>query len=136
MACEFEIRLCAGQYPHGAEAALEALDQVEQLEDQLSVFRPHSELSQINAAAAERAVPVEPRLFELLQLAMQVSRETGGAYDITAGPLWEAWGFAPPRRRRPRKSPSRRGPLAASAAISSNWTPPAGRSASSSRACG
>ena len=25
---------------------------------------------------------------------MQVSRETGGAYDITAGPLWEAWGFA------------------------------------------
>ena len=94
MACQFEICLCAGQYPHGAEVALEALDQVEQLEDQLSVFRPHSELSQINAAAAERAVPVEPRLFELLQLAIQVSRETGGAYDITAGPLWEAWGFA------------------------------------------
>jgi thiamine biosynthesis lipoprotein len=73
---------------------LEALDQVEQLEDQLSVFRPQSELSQINAAAAQRAVEVEPRLFALLQLAMQVSRETGGAYDITAGPLWEAWGFA------------------------------------------
>ena len=94
MACQFEICLCAGQYPQGTEAALEALDQVEQLEDQLSVFRPQSELNQINAAAAERAVAVKPRLFALLQLAMHVSRETGGAYDITAGPLWEAWGFA------------------------------------------
>ncbi len=94
MACQFEICLCAGQYPQGTEAALEALDQVERLEDQLSVFRPHSELSQINAAAAQRAVEVEPRLFALLQRAMKMSRETGGAYDITAGPLWEAWGFA------------------------------------------
>jgi thiamine biosynthesis lipoprotein len=39
-------------------------------------------------------VAVEPRLFELLELAMQLYRETGGAYDVTAGPLWEAWGFA------------------------------------------
>jgi thiamine biosynthesis lipoprotein len=94
MACEFEICLNAGQYPQGMEVALEALDLVEQLEDQLSVFRSHSELSRINQAAAREAVEVEPRLFALLELAMQVCAETGGAYDITAGPLWELWGFA------------------------------------------
>jgi thiamine biosynthesis lipoprotein len=94
MACEFEICLRAGQYPHGTETALEALDLVEQLEAQLSVFRDQSELARINARAAQGPVEVEPRLFELLELAVRLCGETGGAYDITAGPLWEAWGFA------------------------------------------
>ena len=94
MACDFEICLRAGQYPQGTEVALEALDLVGQLEDQMSVFRSHSELSRINLTAAQQPVEVEPRLFALLKLAMQVCEETGGAYDITAGPLWELWGFA------------------------------------------
>jgi thiamine biosynthesis lipoprotein len=94
MACEFEICLPADQYGRGAEAALEALDQVEQLEAQLSVFRAASEVSRINRTAAEQPVEVEPRLFALLELAMRLHGATGGAYDITAGPLWEAWGFA------------------------------------------
>ncbi|MGO8690378.1 MAG: FAD:protein FMN transferase [Thermoguttaceae bacterium] len=94
MACEFEVCLRAGQYPHGTEAALDALDLVEQLEAQLSVFRADSELARINAAAAAGPVVVEPRLFELLELAMRVGQQSGGAYDITAGPLWEVWGFA------------------------------------------
>jgi thiamine biosynthesis lipoprotein len=94
MACEFEICLRAGQYPHGTEAALDALDLVEQLEAQLSVFRADSELARINAAAAAGPVAVEPRLFALLELALRVGQQSGGAYDITAGPLWEVWGFA------------------------------------------
>jgi thiamine biosynthesis lipoprotein len=94
MACEFEVCLRAGQYVQGTEMALEALDLVEQLEAQMSVFRPASEISRINLTAAQGPMEVEPRLFALLELAMQLYRQTGGAYDITAGPLWEAWGFA------------------------------------------
>jgi thiamine biosynthesis lipoprotein len=73
---------------------LDALDRVEQLEAQMSVFRAQSEVSRINREAASRPVEVEPRLFAILELAMRVHRETGGAYDVTAGPLWAAWGFA------------------------------------------
>jgi FAD:protein FMN transferase len=94
MACEFEVCLPAQQFARGAEAVLQALDLVEQLEAQLSVFLASSEISRINSAAAQGDVEVEPRLFELLELAMRLYRETGGAYDVTAGPLWEAWGFA------------------------------------------
>jgi thiamine biosynthesis lipoprotein len=94
MACEFEICLSADDYARGAEAALEALDRVEQLEAQLSVFRADSEVSQINRTAADGPVEVEPGLFALLELAADLHRATQGAYDITAGPLWEAWGFA------------------------------------------
>jgi thiamine biosynthesis lipoprotein len=94
MACEFEICLRAGQYANGSEVAIAALDLVEQLEVQMSVFRDQSELSRINATAADGPVEVESRLFDLLELAMRLHGETDGAYDITAGPLWEVWGFA------------------------------------------
>ncbi len=94
MACEFEVILNAGQYPDGTEAALEALNIVESLEDQMSVFRSGSEISRLNLLAAEGPVAVEQGLFELLRLAVDLHRETEGAYDITASPLWRAWGFA------------------------------------------
>ena len=94
MACEFEIQLNAGQYEHGTETALEALDLVEALEAQMSVFRPESEICHINRTAARGPVEVEPRLFELLELAVRLHGETEGAFDLTAGPLWKVWGFA------------------------------------------
>jgi len=93
MACQFEIYLTAKQYEHGSEVALEALDLVEQLEDQMTVYRGHSEISQINRTAAAGPVNVEARLFELLRLAVEIHAETGGAYDITSGPLSQVWGF-------------------------------------------
>ena len=94
MACEFEVRFPAELYPQGTQSALAALDLIEALEEQLSFFRPGSEISRINRLAAEAAVEVAPPLFELLQLAMSLYEQTAGAYDITAAPLWEAWGFA------------------------------------------
>lgn len=93
MACQFEIFLNAGQYPHAAEAALEALDLVDRLEEQMTVFTDTSEISQINRFAAGRPAEVEPRLFQLLLRAAQLHRETDGALDITSGPLTRVWGF-------------------------------------------
>lgn len=94
MACQFQVFFNVGQYANDTEAALEALDLIEGLEAQLSVFRPTSEISRINCLANEGPVPVESRLFELLQLAIGLSDATAGAYDITSSPLWKAWGFA------------------------------------------
>ena len=94
MACEFEVCFPAEPYPHGTELALETLDLVDALEGQLSYFRPTSEITRINLLAADGPVEVEPGLFELLRLAARLHEETGGAYDITSTPLWEAWGFA------------------------------------------
>lgn len=93
MACEFEVLLNAGQYPHGTAVALAALDLVEQLEDQLTVYRETSEVMAINHAAAAGPVAVEPKLFALLQQAVELWRETGGAFDLTSGPLSKVWGF-------------------------------------------
>ena len=94
MACDFEVRLNAGQYDHGTEIALGVLDLVDELEEQLSVFREASDICRINRTAAQSPVEVEPRLFALLDLAVRLHGETGGAFDITSAPLWETWGFA------------------------------------------
>lgn len=94
MACQFEVQFPDGRCENGTEYALEALDLVGTLEEQMSFFRPTSQISRINFLAADEPVEVEPALFELLRLAKTVYEETGGAYDITSAPLWEAWGFA------------------------------------------
>ena len=94
MACEFEVCFPAGKCDGGTEFALESLDLVETLENRLSYFRAESEISRINRLAAETPVEVEPALFDLLRFALRLFDETGGAYDITSAPLWEAWGFA------------------------------------------
>ena len=94
MAGEFEICLPVSIAGEATAAALEALDLVQSLEAQLSFFRPDSDISAINREAADAAVEVEPRLFALLQEAVQLWRDSSGAYDLTATPLWDAWGFA------------------------------------------
>ncbi len=93
MACDFEVIFNAGP---GAplSAASAALDLVDQLEDQMTVYRPHGELAQLNARAAVGPVPVERRLFDLLRLAARLAEETGGAFDPTAGPLVALWRIA------------------------------------------
>lgn len=93
MACEFEVLLSAGRFAEGTAAALEALDLVEALEAQLTVYRDNSEVSRLNAAACEGEVSVAANLFELLTRASQLWSDTHGAFDVTAGPLVKAWGF-------------------------------------------
>lgn len=94
MACQFAILLNDGQYTQGPESALQALDLVETLEDQMSVYLASSEISQLNHMAARQPVVVEPRLFELLEVAMEIYSASDGAFDITSAPLSKLWGFS------------------------------------------
>lgn len=101
MATLFEIVLPFG-ISNAWLAAEAGLDLVDQLEQQLTVYRADSEISAINLRAADTEVPVEARLFELLSLAARLHVETEGANDITAGALVKEWGFF----RGPRRIPS------------------------------
>ncbi|MGQ9505905.1 MAG: FAD:protein FMN transferase [Thermogutta sp.] len=94
MASEFQVILNLGQYEHGTEAALEALDLLEPLEEMMSFFRPQGELGRINALAATVEVPVSEELWNLLVWCREMYQRTEGAFDITAAALWQTWGFA------------------------------------------
>lgn len=93
MGCLFEAWLCGDDETWLAGVAEEALAEVARLEAQLSHYRDDSDVARLNALAAREWVRVEPELFRLLELCARISRETGGAFDITAGPLVKAWGF-------------------------------------------
>jgi len=93
MACQFEVILSGDAPGPVVDAADAALDLVDQLENQLSVYREHSEICDINRRAGQAPVAVEPRLFALLELAGHLHQVTDGAFDITSTPLSQVWGF-------------------------------------------
>jgi FAD:protein FMN transferase len=94
MATRFEIVL-DGDDPVRLRAAGEAaLQEIERLECQLSFYRPDSEITWINARAADGPVRIDPRIFRLLARCADLTSATDGAFDVTIGPLVRAWGFA------------------------------------------
>jgi len=73
-----------------------------ELEQLLSVYDPKSEISRINRAAGGPAVPVSAHTMEVLTLAVDYAKKTGGCFDPTIGPLMRLWGFnSPPPPRVP-----------------------------------
>src|SRR6516162_3837725 len=84
MATDFEVALPLGT-PNAGAAAESALDLIDALETQLTVYQDVSEVSLLNQRAAYEAVSVEQQLFGLLQLAQRLTRQTAGAFDITTG---------------------------------------------------
>ncbi len=93
MACRFELVLQGEDEPWLRAAGEEALREIERLETRLSRFLPASDVSRINAHASQKAVPVEPWLFDLLKHSLYLHHCTDGAFDLTVGPLMQAWGF-------------------------------------------
>ncbi|MBN1420575.1 MAG: FAD:protein FMN transferase [Planctomycetes bacterium] len=73
------------------QAALAVYQECERLDGLLSRYDGDSEISLINALAAERPIPVEPTTFDLLVRAGRYWEATRGAFDITAGPLVDLW---------------------------------------------
>jgi len=93
MGTRFELVL-HGDDPMGLRAAgEEALEEIDRIEGQLSLYRSTSEIAHVNARAAKEPVRVSPRVFALLQQAQQLHQESGGAFDITIGALVRCWGF-------------------------------------------
>ena len=92
MACRFEITL-ESEDAAWLPAARAALDEIDRLEARLSVFRDSSLISHINRRASVDAVDADAETIVLLEQCVELSRRTGGAFDITSTPLSRCWGF-------------------------------------------
>jgi thiamine biosynthesis lipoprotein len=76
-----------------ARIVAEAFDEVDRIDRLMSHYKADSALSRLNREGSQRPVSVEPELFALIAEAMRYHRDSGGAFDITVGPLMKAWGF-------------------------------------------
>ena len=59
------------------------LDEYRRIDREMSTYRPDSQISRVNAEAAERPVEVDAELFALVGRALELSAMSGGAFDIT-----------------------------------------------------
>lgn len=79
-----------------ADALQAAVDvELQKINQHMSTYIPDSELMLFNAADAGEWIELSQPLEEVLLLSQQISERSGGAFDITVGPLVNLWGFGP-----------------------------------------
>ena len=106
MAMPVRIVLYSDSEEAATKAATAAFDRFRKLNEILSDYDPESEVSRLSRTAGSgRCVPVSRDLWEVLATARQVSEASGGAFDISIGPVSRLWRRA--RRRHELPSPER-----------------------------
>jgi thiamine biosynthesis lipoprotein len=73
----------------GIQARFEAVNQA------LSTYRADSALSRFNDDDSGAWMEIDAELADVLSYALTLGAESGGAYDVTVGPLVNLWGFGP-----------------------------------------
>jgi thiamine biosynthesis lipoprotein len=91
MGTMFKIILYAPSEAEAGRAAKAAFERIVVLDGMMSDYRPTSELMQLCQKAGGASVHVSEPLFYVLARAQEVSRLSGGAFDVTVGPVVRLW---------------------------------------------
>lgn len=75
-----------------AEACVKsAFVQIEKIDELMSYHNPDSGISRLNRSAFDDPVKVMPMTYQVIKKAVEFSRLTDGAFDVTVGPLVDLW---------------------------------------------
>ena len=77
-------------YQSDEDLQKEIENELKKVDETLSMFNEQSVISKVNR---NEKTELNDMFVQVIQLAMQVSEETDGAFDITVAPLVNAWGF-------------------------------------------
>lgn len=92
MAIPFRIVLYAESGQRATNAAGAAFARIAALNRSLSDYDAESELSRLSLTSGSgKSVPVSPDLANVLLRAQDLSAASGGAFDVTVGPLTQLW---------------------------------------------
>ena len=91
MGTEVSITVVAKTAEEGAAAIDAAMNEVRRLDAMMSLYKDDSELTRVNLAAGKAHVKVSPEVIEVAERAEEISTLTGGAFDVTIGPLVVLW---------------------------------------------
>jgi FAD:protein FMN transferase len=107
------IVLYAPGAPVADRAAKAAFDRIAALDEALSDYRDSSELMRVSRQPGGGPIQVSEDLFRILRAAQRVAHDSGGAFDVTVGPLSVLWRHA----RRVRELPAAASVAAARALV-------------------
>ncbi len=104
MGTTYSIKIVpAADMPDLVEISGRVQAELKQVNLQMSTYIDSSELSKFNAQQTGDWFDVSPETAQVVHLAQEISVKTGGAFDVTVGPLVDLWGFGP--RDRPPAMP-------------------------------
>lgn len=83
MGTRMTVEVWADSRVQGEQAIDAVLNEMRRLDEAMSTYKPASEVSRVNAQAARQPVKISKELFDLLVQAVEFSRITHGAFDIT-----------------------------------------------------
>jgi len=82
----------------GGELADRVLKEYRRIDDAMSTYKEHSEISAVNRSAGEDPVVVSPELFGVIRRALELSARSAGAFDITYESVGYLYDFRAGRR--------------------------------------
>ncbi|MCG3200715.1 MAG: FAD:protein FMN transferase [Gammaproteobacteria bacterium] len=87
VSCDVEPDIGTGALRQDLAAAVERVDQ------QMSPWAPASDLNRLNRAPPDQWVALPAEILQVLTRALEISRQSSGAFDPAVGALVDAWGF-------------------------------------------
>ncbi|HEY7301005.1 MAG TPA: FAD:protein FMN transferase [Xanthobacteraceae bacterium] len=90
-----EIAAWGAASAHATVAIEAAFDAVARVHGLMSFHDPESDVSRLNREAKSGAVAVDPWTIEVLAIAQDLHRRSGGAFDITVAPALQSLGLLP-----------------------------------------
>lgn len=90
--------------PNAKAAVDESFKKIDELDKIASPNITTSDVSKINAAAGKEYVKVHPEIIKMIKTSIQYSKLSGGAWDITMGPIINLWGIGTDKERLPSDS--------------------------------
>jgi len=99
MGTRIVVELWADDVAKGNKAIDAVIEEMERIDRDMSTYKSDSEVSHVNAQAAKSPMKISAELFGLLTTALEYSRITGGAFDITYASVGFMYDF--PAHHRP-----------------------------------
>lgn len=99
MGTRVAVELWSDDGPGGQAAITVVMGEMRRIDALMSHYRPESQISRINALAAQQPVTVDPELVHLLKTALAFSELSDGAFDITYASVGFMYDFR--RRQKP-----------------------------------
>ena len=93
MGSVFQITIVAQDSAKANQFIDMTIDEIVRIENLISEWQPHTQISQVNQHAGIKAVEVDREVFELTKRAITYSEMTNGAFDISIAAMDRIWLF-------------------------------------------
>lgn len=94
MGTSFTVKVVGEQLDAG-KLRSQIEEELQKINGLMSTYDENSELSKFNRFPVLRPFPVSQEVLEVLKLSSEIFEHSGGAFDVTVGPLVNLWGFGP-----------------------------------------